>query len=267
MSCPSCGTTSARTQLLPGYWRCDAVVEVDELVGAGSGTAPAGGEPRRCGAVYLQTRTDDSGPQTCRCGEPAVGECAECTRLVCADHSDLWQGWRVCDRDLATARMRARAAALAEERRIQEAAAAAEAERRRLRNTLLDLSPAQALELLYVQQPRTEQEIRSADTVLRRLPGAAFTRLCLDVLPGLGAPERTRRSGLRRLSGWPFAGPHYHGRSWLLTHKGDWYRSGSYGISGAEQGHRGEKVPFDDTEKRAVIYEMAWQQSVASGVA
>ncbi|MGY1805877.1 hypothetical protein ACI8AF_00740 [Blastococcus sp. SYSU D00669] len=266
MPCPTCGTTSPRTQLLPGYWRCDALVGADQLVGAGSSSTP-GAEPRTCGAIYLQTRTDDSGPQNCRCGERAVGECAECTRLVCADHSDLWQGWRVCDRDLATARMKARAAALAEERRLQEAAAAAEAERRRLRSTFLDLSPAQALKLLYVAQPRTEQEIRSADNVLRRLSASAFTRLCLDVLPTLSATEKTRRSGLRRLSGWAFAGPDYHDRSWFLTAKGDWYRSGSYGVAGAEQGHRGEKVSFDDTEKRAVIYELGWQQSVDSGVA
>ena len=53
----------------------------------------------------------------------------------------------------------------------------------------------------------------------------------------------------------------------LLTGKGEWFRSGSYGQSGAEDGHRGKKVRFDDTEKRAVVYELSWQQSVDSGVA
>ena len=265
MPCPACGA-DARTQLLPGYWRCDAVIGVEALVGAVSdGTAPADGT--RCGTVYLQTRTDDDGPAICRCGDPAVGECSECTRLVCADHSDLWNGWRVCDRDLAAARMKAHAAELAEQRRLQEVAAAAEAERQRQRATLLDLTPAEALELLYVHQPRTEQQIRSAETVLRPVPADAFTQLCLEVLPRIGERAKTRRRGLRRLSGWPFAGPDYHDRSWFLTAKGEWYRSGSYGQSGAEDGHRGTKVRFDNTEKRAVVYEMSWQQQVDNGVA
>ncbi|WP_448625865.1 hypothetical protein [Geodermatophilus sp. URMC 64] len=264
MPCPTCGATDARTQLLPGYWRCDAVAAVDQLVGVG-GAQPAAGA--RCGTIYLQARADDSGPALCRCGEPALGECSECTRLVCGDHSDLWRGWRVCDRDLARARMQERAAAAAEEHRIREAVAAAEAERHRQRNTRLELSAEDALWLLYVDEPRTEQEIRSAADVLRRLPAAEFTALCLAVLPQICDKVKTRRSGLHRLSGWPFAGPDYHDRSWFLTAKGDWYRSGSYGESGAEQGHRGRKVRFDDTEKRAIVYEMAWQQSVDSGVA
>ena len=256
MPCPSCGAADARTQLLPGYWRCDSVAEV--LVAASRG----GAEPAsvRCGTVYVELRSGEEGPGTCRCGEPAVGECSECTRLVCGDHSDLWRGWRVCDRDLARARMKARAAEAAEQRRRAEVAAAAEAERRRQRNTLLDLDPADALALLYVAEPRTEQQIRSAERVLRGLSPDAFTRLCLAVLPALSPAVKTRRSGLLRLTGWPFAGPQYHDRSWLLTDKGDWYRSGSYG-SGAEAGHRGRKVRFDDTERRAVVYEMAWQQS------
>ena len=270
MPCPSCGATDARTQLLPGYWRCDARVAVDLLVGApltAGGASPVA-ESEHCGTVYLQTRSDEEGPATCRCGSPAVGECSECTRMVCGEHSDLWHGWRVCDHDLAQARMKARAAELTEQRRIQQVAAAAEAEAMRQRTTVLDLSEEDSLWLLYVRdQPRTEQEIRSAVHVLRGLTAEAFTELCLYVLPHAGDPEKTRRGGLSRLSGWPFAGPDFHGRSWFLTRKGEWYRIGSYGAAGAEQGHRGKKVRFDDTEKRAVIYELSWQQSVDGGVA
>lgn len=198
--------------------------------------------------------------QACRCGAPPVGECSECERPVCDEHSELWRGWRVCDRDLADARIRARAAAAEEERRAREAAAAAEAERERRRRTLLDLSPEDALWTLYVEEPRTEQEVRSAAHVLRRLSPEAFTRLCLDELPEIDEPMKGRRSRLRRLRGWPFAGPDYHDRSWFLTRSGDWYRSGSYGDAGAEQGHFGRKVRLDDTEKRAIVYELSWQQ-------
>jgi hypothetical protein len=265
MPCPRCGVTDRRTQLLPGYWRCDAVVEIDALVGAPASryATAAGGRAKRCGTIYLQTRCDEEGDVTCRCGAPAVGECSECTRLVCASHSDLWCGWRVCDRDLASARMRARAAELAEQRRLQQA----EAQRRRQGNTMLQLTAEEAFWLLYVEEPRTEQEIRSAVHALRGLSPEAFTELCLFVLPHVSDPVRIRGGRLKRLSGWPFAGPSYHGRSWFLTRKGQWYRSGSYGTSGSVQGHGGRMVRFHGTEKRAILYEMSWQQSVDSGVA
>jgi hypothetical protein len=271
MACPTCGTADARTQIMPGYWRCDAVIDVEQLVGAEvSGAqepAPPGTGSRRCGTAYLETRTDDAGPRTCRCGDPAIGECSECSRFVCADHSALWRGWRVCDRDLATARMRARTAAVEEERRAREAAAAAEAERERQRNTILDLTDEEAFWLLYVREPRTEQEIRSAVHALRSVPTEEFTELCLYVLNAVVPAVKSKRSRLNRLSGWPFAGPHYHDRSWFLTQKGDWYRSGSYGESGAEDGYFGKRVRMDDTEKRAVIYDLSWQQSMDSNLA
>ncbi|MGY1846802.1 hypothetical protein [Blastococcus sp. SYSU DS1021] len=262
MPCPSCGATATRAQILPGYWRCDADVRVDQLVGAPSGTdpVPAPAAPQRCGTVYIQTRDDDAAA-TCRCGEPAIGECTECTRAVCADHSDLWQGWRVCDRDLANARLRARAAAAAEEKRREEEAAAAEAERLRQRTTLLELADEDAVWLLYARdEPRTEQQVRSAVHVLRRLTAAQFTDVCLYLLPYAREPE-TRRTGLTRLTGWAFEGPDYHGRSWFLTRKGDWYRGGAFGD---EQRRRWKDVRFDDVEKRAVIDELAWQQSIDS---
>ncbi|MDK3257112.1 hypothetical protein [Blastococcus capsensis] len=265
MPCPACGATDTRTQILPGYWRCDAVVPAAQPVTVGAGTSGVAepGESARCGTAYLQTRSDDAGAAVCRCGTPAVGECSECTRMVCGDHSGLWQGWRVCDRDLANARLRARNAAVAEERQAREAAAAAEAERLRQRSTLLELADEDAVWNLYVRsEPRTEQEIRSAVHVLRRLTAAEFTDACLYVLPYAGAP-RTQRNGLSRLSGWLFTGPDFHGRSWLLTRKGEWHRSAS---AGTDQGHRWKKVRFDDVEKRAVIDEMAWQQSVDNGL-
>ena len=269
MTCPTCGTADARTQILPGYWRCEAVVRAPELVASGHGAAtPAAedlAEPSRCGAVYFQPPTTATDPTLCRCGDPAVGACAECTRPVCADHSDLWLGWRVCDRDLANARLRAKAAADEEERRRTAEAAAAEAERERQRNTLLQLTAQEALWLLLRQGgPRSDQQIRSAVAVLRRLATDEFTATCLDALPRAAAAE-TRRNGLTRLSGWAFEGPDYHGRSWFLTRKGDWYRSGAYGSS-ATDGTRCRSVRFDDVEKRAVIDEMAWQQRVDSGL-
>ncbi|MGY2002816.1 hypothetical protein [Blastococcus sp. SYSU DS1024] len=262
MPCPSCGATATRTQILPGYWRCDADVRIDHLVPAGAEptAVPSPVETRRCGTVYIQTRDDDA-TATCRCGEPAIGECTECTRAVCADHSDLWQGWRVCDRDLANARLRARAAAAAEEKRREEEAAAAEAERLRQRTTLLELADEDALWLLYARdEQRTEQEVRSAVHVLRRLTAAQFTDVCLYLLPYAREPE-TRRTGLTRLTGWAFEGPDYHGRSWFLTRKGEWHRGGAFGD---EQRRRWKDVRFDDVEKRAVIDELAWQQSIDS---
>jgi hypothetical protein len=236
-------------------------------VAAGVGVRGAAGpaEAARCGTAYLQTRSDDAEDATCRCGDPAVGECSQCTRMVCSDHAGHWQGWLVCDRDLADARLRARDAALAEERATREAAAAAEAERRRQRTTLLELADEDAVWLLYVHdERRTEQEIRSAVHVLRGLTAAEFTDACLYLLP-YARDSRTLRNGLSRLKGWTFSGPDYHGRAWLLTRKGEWHRSGTYGTSG-EQGHRWKKVRFDDVEKRAVIDEMSWQQSVTSGL-
>ena len=266
MACPTCGATDARTQILPGYWRCESLAELAPLVGvpvSASGSSPLaarGRSGKRCGTVYIQTRNDNSGPEACRCGQPAVGECSECTDVVCGEHSDLWRGWRVCDRDLANARVRA----WATERRAWEAA---EGDRRWRRNTLLELSDADALWMLYVQEPRSEQEIRSAERTLRRLPPDAFTHVALDVLPDVTPPVKARRSGLHRPSGWPFAGVDYHDRSWFMTPKGEWFRSGGYGRSGAEQGHCGRRVRFDYTEKRAVIYEMSWQQSMNNGIA
>ncbi|WP_040337579.1 hypothetical protein [Candidatus Blastococcus massiliensis] len=233
------------------------------------GTAPqsAAGpaESKTCGAVYFQTGSgDEDDAALCRCGDPAVGECTECTRPVCADHSDLWLGWRVCDRDLANARLRARQAAVEEERRRAAEAAAAEAERERQRTTLLDLPPEDAAWLLYLQDgPRTDQEIRSAVHTLRGLTAEDFTAVCLHVLPHASEPE-TRRTGLTRLSGWAFEGADYHGRSWFLTRKGEWHRSGAYGAT--ETDGRWKKVRFDDVEKRAVIDEMAWQKRVESGL-
>lgn len=279
MTCPTCGTADARTQILPGYWRCEAVVRAAELVapgpGAATSAAPGPGaatsvaadlaEPGRCGAVYFQPPATATDPTLCRCGDPAVGECAECTRPVCADHSDLWLGWRVCDRDLAKARLRAQAAAAEEERRRASEAAAAEAERERQRTSLLQLTAEEALWLLLRQGgPRSDQQIRSAVAVLRRLATGEFTATCLDALPR-AADAETRRNGLTRLSGWAFEGPDYHGRAWFLTRKGDWYRSGAYGSS-ATDGGRCRSVRFDDVEKRAVIDELAWQQRVDSGL-
>ena len=270
MACPTCGAADQRSQLMPGYWRCDAVVGVDRLVVApvagGVPEAPEQPAPRthgrrRCGTVYPQSALDDDSPLLCRCGYLAVGACSECNRPVCDDHSELWRGWRVCDRDLANARLRQRAREAAEKRAAEEAAAAAEAERVRRRTTLLDLTEEEAFWLLYVADPRTEQEVRSAVHVLRGVPAEQFTELCLYVLPTVTEPVKSRRSGLRRMSGWAFAGQHYHGRSWFLTRKGEWYRSGSYGNSGAEDGHRGRKVRLDDTEKRAIIYDLSWQHA------
>ncbi|WP_104524886.1 hypothetical protein [Blastococcus atacamensis] len=263
MPCPTCGATDARTQILPGYWRCDAVVRAGELVGTAAPSATVPAESKRCGTIYIQTRADDEAA-TCRCGDPAIGECTECTRAVCADHSDLWQGWRVCDRDLANARMRSRAAALAEERRREAEAAAAEAERHRQRTQLLELADEDAVWLLYARdQKRTEQEIRSAVHVLRRLTAADFTDVCLYLLPYARDFEK-RGSALSRLSGWAFEGADYHGRSWFLTRKGEWHRSGAYGASDSEKGWK--KIRFDDVEKRAVIDELAWQQTVDSAL-
>ncbi|WP_137160391.1 hypothetical protein [Blastococcus sp. CCUG 61487] len=184
---------------------------------------------------------------------------------MCADHSDLWLGWRVCDRDLANARLRARRAAAEEERRREQEAAAAEAERERQRTTLLELAEEDSAWLLYVHDgPRTDQEIRSAVHTLRGLTAEESTALWLHVLPHASEPE-TRRQGLTRLAGWAFEGADYHGRSWFLTRKGDWYRSGSYGAT-ATEGDRWKKVRFDDVEKRAVIDELAWQKRVDSGL-
>lgn len=266
MTCPTCGTADARTQILPGYWRCEAVVRAAELVASGHGAAADDlAEPGRCGAVYFQPPTTATDPTLCRCGDPAVGACAECTRPVCADHSDLWLGWRVCDRDLATARLRAKAAAVEEERQRAAEAAAAEAERARQRSTLLQLSAQEALWLLLRQGgPRSDQQIRSAVAVLHRLATDEFTAICLDALPR-AADAETRRTGLTRRSGWAFEGPDYHGRAWFLARKGDWYRSGAYGSS-ATDGKRCRSVRFDDVEKRAVIDELAWQQRVDSGL-
>jgi hypothetical protein len=257
--------------MMPGFWRCDAVVEIAPLVAAPAvvgSPAPATAErprTRRCGTVYQYSPAEDG--VACRCGQPSVGECSECDRAVCEEHSDLWRGWRVCDRDLAKARMRARATAMEEERQAQAAAAAAEAERLRQRTTVLELSDEEALWLLYVPEPRTEQEIRSAVHVLQRVPADEFTELCLYVLSHSAPPAKSRQRGLRRVEGWPFAGPDYHDRSWFLTRKGDWYRTGSYGKADADHGAKATKVRLDDTEKRAVIYEMSWQQSIDSGVA
>jgi hypothetical protein len=162
--------------------------------------------------------------------------------------------------------MRARATAIEEERQAQAAAAAAEAERLRRRTTVLELSEEEALWLLYVPEPRTELEIRSAVHVLQRVPADQFTELCIYVLDHSAPSTRSRQRGLRRVEGWPFAGPDYHDRSWFLTRKGDWYRTGSYGK--ADAGAKATKVRrLDDTEKRAVIYEMSWQRSIDSGVA
>jgi hypothetical protein len=163
--------------------------------------------------------------------------------------------------------MRARAREAAEERRAAEEAAAAEAERIRRRTTLLHLTEEEALWLLYVPEQRTEQEIRSAVHVLQRVPADEFTELCTYVLSHSAPCAKSRQRGLRRVEGWPFSGPHYHNRSWFLTRKGDWFRTGSYGKSGADDSHKATKVRLDDTEKRAVIYEMSWQQSIDSGVA
>ena len=270
MPCPSCGASEARTQILPGYWRCDAVVplgrHVASPVGIGATASGTTTEASRCGTTYLQTRSDDDGAAVCRCGSPAVGECSQCTCMVCSDHSGSWQGWLVCDQDLADARLRAGEAALAEECRIREEAAAAEAERQRQRTTLLELADEDAVWLLYVHdEPRSEQEIRSAVHVLRGLTAAQFTDACLYLLPYAGDP-RTQRQGMSRLTGWAFTGPDYHGRSWFLTRKGEWYRSGNYGASGSRHGRQWKKVRFDDVEKRAVIDEMSWQQTVGSGL-
>ncbi|TFV53723.1 hypothetical protein [Blastococcus sp. TF02A-35] len=263
MPCPTCGATGERTQILPGYWRCDAVVRVGELVGGPAVPAAEPAETKRCSTIYIQTRADDEAA-LCRCGDPAIGECTECTRAVCADHSALWQGWRVCDRDLANARMRSRAAALAEERRREEEKAAAEAERQRQRTELLELADEDAVWVLYARdEKRTEQEIRSAVHVLRGLNAAEFTDVCLYLLPYARDPEK-RRTGVTRLSGWAFEGADYHGRSWFLTRKGEWHRSGAYGASASEG--RWKKVRFDDVEKRAVIDELAWQQRVDSAL-
>jgi len=258
--------------MMPGFWRCDAVVEIKPLVSApalAATAAPTTGErprTRRCGTVYPYSPAEDG--VTCRCGLPSVGECSECDRAVCEEHSDLWRGWRVCDRDLAKARMRSRAAAIEEERQAQAAAAAAEAERLRQRTTLLELTEEEALWLLYVPEPRSEQEIRSAVAVLQRVPADEFTELCIYVLDHSAPSTKSRQRGLRRVEGWPFAGPDYHDRSWFLTRKGDWYRTGSYGKTGTDDGHKATKIRrLDDTEKRAVIYEMSWQQSIGSGVA
>ncbi|RZU34076.1 hypothetical protein BKA19_3830 [Blastococcus saxobsidens] len=264
MPCPSCGATDARTQILPGYWRCDALVPAGRPAAVGDATASvATVTETRCGKVYIQTRDDGPGSARCRCGDPAVGECTECSRMVCADHSDLWQGWRVCDRDLALARVRARSAAAAEERRREEEAAAAEAERLRQRTTLLELADEDAVWILYARdEKRTEQEIRSAAHTLRRLTAAEFTDVCLYLLPYAREPHK-QRNGLTSLSGWIFTGSGYHGRSWFLTRKGEWHRSAT---AGTEQGHSWKKVRFDDVEKRAVIDEMSWQQSLDSGL-
>ena len=197
-------------------------------------------------------------PHLCRCGAEPIATCEECSRPVCAEHSTLWRGWRICDQDLAAGQERSRRAAEEDERRLKAAAEAAKAEREWRRNTLLDLSPEQALCLLYVEDPRTEQDVRSAVHVLRRLSAARFTQLCLAVLPRI--THRTKSRGLFRRSGWAFAGEHFHDRSWFLTRGGTWFRSGSYGESGAEQGYSGRRIRLDDTEKRAVIYDMAWQQ-------
>src|SRR4051812_27075846 len=153
MTCPTCGTADARTEFLPGYWRCEAVVRTADLVTSGGGAttpdAAEPAEPARCGTVYLQPRGTGTDAALCRCGDPAVGGCAECTRPVCGDHSGLWLGWRVCDRDLGNARLRAQAAAAEEERRRMAEAAAAEAERERQRTTLLELTADEALWLLH----------------------------------------------------------------------------------------------------------------------
>ncbi|HWU06308.1 MAG TPA: hypothetical protein VN520_07955, partial [Streptomyces sp.] len=56
--------------------------------------------------------------------------------------------------------------------------------RLRPRTTLLDLADEDAVWLLYVHdEPRSEQEIRSAVHVLRGLTAAQFTDACLYLLP------------------------------------------------------------------------------------
>src|SRR4051812_50147316 len=118
--------------MMPGFWRCAAVIEIKPLVsttaavGAAAPTTAERPRTRRCATVYPYSPAEDG--VTCRCGLPSVGECSECDRAVCEEHSDLWRGWRVCDRDLAQGPGRARGAALGGERPGPTRAAAAAGE-------------------------------------------------------------------------------------------------------------------------------------------
>jgi hypothetical protein len=104
---------------------------------------------------------------------------------------------------------------------------AAEAERHRRRTELLDLAPEDAVWILYARaEKRSEQKVRPAVHVLRGLTATEFTDSCLYLLP-YAREAGMRGSALSRLSGWAFAGADYHCRSWFLTRKGEWHRSGA----------------------------------------
>lgn len=279
MPCASCGSSA--------FCGCEALVATGRLVG---GPPPPGAQlasrplpgarssqrppvrrpslplpPVRPAAAAPPSvplpRSGSPAPDACRCGAAPIGECSECLRPVCDQHSQLWRGWRVCDRDVADARIKAQLRLAEEERRTREALAAAAAERERQRHTLLELSPEEALEILYAQDRPTEQEIRSAVHVLLRLRLEEFTPVCLDVLRELCRPEKGHRRRVRRVRGWSFAGPHHDQRAWFLARSGHWYRSGSYGHSGARAGGGDtRRIRLDPTERRAIVHELAAQQ-------
>jgi hypothetical protein len=96
VTCPNCGWNEAR-QIAPGYWEC----QEPDYVADGRG---------RDAACRHRFHARDAAAVTgemhlCACGTIAIGQCLECHRWVCGDHSDLWPGrGRLCLEDIAPLR-------------------------------------------------------------------------------------------------------------------------------------------------------------------
>ena len=79
-----------------------------------------------CEATFKHV--DPTGASSCSCGTFAVGRCAECHTPVCAHHSGMFDGRRLCDAHLSTAQ-----AAEAERRQQAHAQSTAETLANRIR--------------------------------------------------------------------------------------------------------------------------------------
>lgn len=182
----------SRTEISPGYWRCDSTITT-EREGPGF-QRPGSGPPvlydtRVCGQHYGEASATPSNLGLCRCNTGAIGLCSECQRPVCGSHSGLWDGQRLCDEHYevrAAAKRTADARAKWERDRAREAKRKAEEQE----------AARKAAELIAAEMRAQDEVIRVVEQLQSRgCPGSKKEKI--------SGPRSWGRSGWRR-------------RTWLL---------------------------------------------------
>lgn len=178
MACPTCGASTPRSPIAPGYWECRNTITEMLTVMTPMPGRPWISEPQlqsnsyRCGTRYHESEKGISMGIDCFCGTSSIATCQICSGRFCGDHSVLVGDRRICRNDLKQ---------LQEAEKAKKAAVSAQriAEEAEWSRGFDPMGIQEALAVLIAWNP-VKRRRNSAREALRPLNVQQFTVACIQ---------------------------------------------------------------------------------------